>query len=48
MNAVMNATNCVEVSRLNEEFSKGLFSNGLIRYLVTKIVDLIEVRFYVM
>jgi len=30
VNAVMNAINCVEVSRLYEEFSKGLCSKGLI------------------
>lgn len=44
----MNVINCVELSRLDEEFSKGLCSKGLISYLVKIIMDLIEVRFYVM
>jgi hypothetical protein len=43
----MNVIDCVDVSRLGEEFSKGICSKGLISYLVTKIVDFIKVRFYV-
>jgi hypothetical protein len=47
-NAVMNVIKCVEISRLDEVVSKGICSKRLISYLITKIVDLFEVRFYVM